>query len=47
MRRVLVPAVVGSRLAVWQDGFVGEVAEAMIARRSNWFSRTSAACHPV
>jgi hypothetical protein len=37
--------IVGSRLAVWQSGFAGEMAEAMILPRKSWFSWSSIACH--
>ena len=37
--------IVGSRLAVWQSGFAGEMAEAMLLPRKSWFSWSSIACH--
>lgn len=39
--------IVGSRLAVWQSGFAGEAAEAMLLPRKSWFSWASFACHPA
>jgi hypothetical protein len=36
--------IIGSRLAVWQSGFAGEMAEAMILPRKSWFSWSSVAC---
>src|ERR671930_2550822 len=39
--------IVGNRLAVWQSGFAGEMAEAMLLPRKSWFSWSSLACHPV
>jgi hypothetical protein len=37
--------IIGSRLAVWQSGFAGEMAEAMILPNKSWFSWSSMACH--
>jgi hypothetical protein len=37
--------IIGSRLAVWQSGFAGEMAEAMILPKKSWFSWSSIACH--
>jgi hypothetical protein len=37
--------IIGSRLAVWQSGFAGEMAEAMVLARKSWFSWSSVACH--
>jgi hypothetical protein len=39
--------IVGSRLAVWQSGFAGEMAEAMLLPRKSWFSWSSLSCHAV
>jgi hypothetical protein len=39
--------IIGSRLAVWQSGFAGEMAEAMILPSKSWFSWSSVACHPA
>jgi hypothetical protein len=39
--------IIGSRLAVWQSGLAGEMAEAMILPRKSWFSWSSLACHPT
>jgi hypothetical protein len=36
--------IVGTRLAVWQSGFAGEMAEAMILPRKSWLSWSSIAC---
>ena len=39
--------IIGSRVAVWQSGFAGEAAEAMLLPRKSWFSWASFACHPA
>jgi hypothetical protein len=39
--------IIGSRLAVWQSGISGEMAEAVILRRGGWFSWSDVACRPV
>jgi hypothetical protein len=39
--------IIGSRLAVWQSGFAGEAAEAMLLPKKSWFSWASFACHPA
>lgn len=39
--------IIGSRLAVWQGGFAGEMAEAMLLPRKSWFSWSSSGCHPA
>jgi hypothetical protein len=39
--------IVGSRLAVWQSGLAGEMAEGMLIPRGSWFSWSSLACRPV
>jgi hypothetical protein len=36
--------IIGSRLAVWQSGFAGEMAEAMLVPRKSWLSWSSVAC---
>jgi hypothetical protein len=36
--------IVGTRLAVWQSGLAGEMAEAMILPKKSWFSWSSIAC---
>jgi hypothetical protein len=38
--------VVGSRLAIWQAGVLGEVAEGVVAPRRSWFSWSSLSCRP-
>jgi hypothetical protein len=39
--------IVGSRLAVWQGGVLGEVAEAVVIPRGSWFSWSSFSCRPA
>ena len=39
--------IVGSRLAVWQGGVLGEVAEAVVVPRRSWFSWSSFSCRPA
>jgi hypothetical protein len=39
--------IVGSRLAVWQSGIAGEMAEAVLIPRGSWFSWASFGCRPV
>jgi hypothetical protein len=36
--------IIGSRLAVWQSGFAGEMAEAMLLPSKSWFSWSSLSC---